>query len=225
MSVPVALAGLVDPDGPAARAWFTQELAKPEYHPTPNLLSKVIAWLFDRLDALLGAAAGGSPVPSVLGVAVGGALLVALVVAVSRVRRTRRVSGGSAPVLADLSLTRDQLRDRAQQAYAGGDFSAAVVWWYRALARQAADRTVLAAVENLTAHEIADRLAVAFPGLAAATQHGATLFDAVRYGHRTARREEADQLRELDRAVERARPQLPADPLAQREIVPVGGPR
>ncbi|MDQ2757470.1 MAG: DUF4129 domain-containing protein, partial [Actinomycetota bacterium] len=190
---PAGLAGLpqrgfdLDPDPGQARRWVEQELAKDDYRDRRSLLQQLLDWLRRRLDDLQNPPGGGGlsfPPFVIAGLAV---LVVAvLVVLASRVRRERRVAGGSATVLGDSTLTAAQLRARAAQALREGRHDDAVLDTVRAVAREADARTLLTDAPALTAHEIGRQLSTVFPEHAAAVTRATDRFDAVAYGHLSA---------------------------------------
>ena len=94
----------------------------------------------------------------------------------------------------------------ADEAYAEARYGDAVVAWFRALAREAADRTLLGPSAGLTAHEVALRLAPLFPDHAAALARSGDVFDVVLYGKLQVGRAEAEEVRDLDAALRSARP-------------------
>jgi hypothetical protein len=74
-----------------------------------------------------------------------------------------------------------EFRDRGR-AVREGRWNDAVIDFTRAIAREAADRTLLSDAPSLTAHEIGAQLAPVFPEHAEATARTMDLFDSVRYG-------------------------------------------
>lgn len=112
-------------------------------------------------------------------------------------------------VLEDPHLTARDYRDRAERAWRSGDWDAALLDSYRALAASADERTLLDDVPGRTAHEIALALATPFAEHAPALGDAADRFDDVRYGDRHATREQAERVRSLDSTLARTRPRLP----------------
>lgn len=198
----------LDPDGATARQWLTDELARAEYHQGPNPLQAVLAWLAARLGSLFGELGGGSGGSmSILGAVATLALVAAVAAMLLRVRGDRGRAGRARPgVLPRGEVTPAQWRSIADQAYAAQRYGDAVVAWFRALAREAADRTLLGPAAGLTAHEVALRLAPLFPAHAAALARSGDLFDAVLYGKLGVGRAEAESVRDLDAALRTARP-------------------
>ena len=102
---------------------------------------------------------------SILGAVVAVALVVAVAAMLLRVRGDRGRVGRARPgVLPEGEVTPAQWRTIADEAYAEARYGDAVVAWFRALAREAADRTLLGPSAGLTAHGVAPTPGAAFPG-------------------------------------------------------------
>ncbi|MFD0347693.1 DUF4129 domain-containing protein [Kitasatospora aburaviensis] len=82
----------------------------------------------------------------------------------------------------------------------------------RALVRALEERTLLDARPGRTADEAAAEAGRSLPEHAAALTAAARTFDDIAYGDRTADRAAYQLLRDLDQALERARPALAAAP-------------
>ena len=80
----------------------------------------------------------------------------------------------------------------------------------RALARGAADRTLLTDAPSLTAHEIGAQLAPVFPEHEPAIRRTMDLFDAVRYGRYAATEADAGIVRDTEATLRKAKPVLAA---------------
>jgi hypothetical protein len=109
-------------------------------------------------------------------------------------------------VLGGAILTAAQYRARAQQALLQERYAACVLDLLRAIARDAVERTLLEDAPSLTAHEIAARLATAFPAAGDELRWAADRFDAVAYGEADATRSDAERMVALDRTIAAARP-------------------
>jgi hypothetical protein len=140
----------------------------------------------------------------------------------TRIRAERRAVEDSTGVLGELALTASQYRDRGAAALREGRWNDAVVEYTRAIARDAADRTLLADAPSLTAHEVGQRLTPVFPAHEAAVGRSMDLFDAVRYGRYAASAGDADHLAETCKTLRDARPVL--DPLTPVEDRPSAAP-
>ena len=201
----------LDPTPAEARAWLEQELHRPNYQ--VPWLDSVLRWIMDHLRALLDGVsnlAGVSPVITGLMALVVIALLAWVL---PRVRREPAVAAGDEAVLEDLRITPRTYRDRAAKAFEDGHYDAAVLDGFRAIAKDMSDRTLLADAPGRTAQEVSLALARPFPGHADRLAHAANVFDAVRYGHRSATSEQAAEVQRLDAELVRTRPALTASPL------------
>jgi hypothetical protein len=222
----------VSPDGPQARQWLTEELAKDDYRDGRPLLSRIIEWVVDLINELLSRLNGTGPTgPGAPPIAV--ALVVGLVVAaiallLTRIRRERRTVTDSEAVLGDLDLTAPQFRDRGRAAMRDRRWNDAVIEFTRAIAREAADRTLLADAPSLTAHEIGLQLAPVFPDHLDTTSRTMDLFDAVRYGRYAATHDDARLAQDHDETLRKAKPVLAAlrdeAVVAQASFAAPGGP-
>lgn len=208
----------VSPSGPEARQWLAEELAKDDYRDGRPLLARVIEWILDQINDLLSrmnaptTAGEGAPPIAVAFVVV--LVIGALGLLLSRVRRERRAVSESKTVLGDLDLSAPEFRDRGQAAMRDGRWNDAVVEFTRAIAREAADRTLLTDAPSLTAHEIGTQLAPVFPDHADTTARTMDLFDAVRYGRYAATQADAGLVRTHDETLRKAKPVLVAAPSA-----------
>ncbi|MCG2799871.1 MAG: DUF4129 domain-containing protein [Cellulomonas sp.] len=206
---PLRLDVPVDPDASTARRWAEQELSDPIYHQGPSLLARFLDWVVEQVNALSQVSLTSSTgVLALLGVLV--ALVVVVLVVAGPVRRRRHATAAGGPaVLVDDVRTADRLRVDARAAAARGAWEAAVADWFRAVVRGLEERTVLDERPGRTADEAAGSAAHRLPELADALWDGARLFDDVVYGHRRAGPTDEARMRELDTAVQAARPVWP----------------
>jgi len=206
------LAQDLNPDGSEARQWLADELANDEYRDGRPLLTRIIEWLVDVITDLLsgfrvtGVSGGGAP-PIVVALVVV-VLLAGLALLLSRLRRERRTVTSSDAVLGDLNLSVVEFRDRGRASIREGRWNDAVIDFTRAIAREAADRTLLSDAPSLTAHEIGAQLAPVFPEHAEATARTMDLFDSVRYGRYAATEADARATQAHDETLRKARPVL-----------------
>lgn len=176
------------PDGDDARRWAEQELSDPRYadaRPTWfDLLARDIGRFFGELFTGGNTAAVGPGALIVVCIVIVAALVVALIVwgRPRSPRSTRRAS-------ADLLGSRDdrsaaQLRSDAERSARSGDWDAATILRFRALARALLERDLIDPAPGATAQAIAREIGGVFPGEAAAVRSAAVSFDDVRYlGH------------------------------------------
>lgn len=209
-----ALPGRLDPSNDEARSWLQAELAKPAYRDTRDPFTRALQaleqWLSDLLNGLHGPT---RPLPTLVAGLVVVALVALIAYALRFVRRTQRAPAGpNAPVLGDERLTADQYRARAQRALAEARYAACLLDLLRAIATDAVERTLLEDAPSLTAHEIAGRLASAFPSSERELRWAADRFDAVAYGDAEASRGDAERMVTLDLTISAARPVRREDP-------------
>jgi len=201
----------LDPTPAEARNWLEQELHRSSYQ--DSWLDSVLRWIIDHLRALLdgaGSLAGASPVITVLVALIVIALLVWVL---PKVRRGSVAAASDGDVLEDLTITPRTYRDRAAQAFAEGRYDDAALDGFRAIAKDMSDRTLLDDAPGRTAHEVSLALAPPFPDHADRLAQAANVFDAVRYGHRSATSAQASEVLNLDAELVKTRPVLAASPL------------
>lgn len=189
------------PDGDEARRWAEDELAKQAYQaakPTwfDQLSQSIVEFIADLFTA--GPSTAAAPFATVLIVIV---LLAAVVVALVVWGRPR--ASRSARRRTDLLGERDdrtaaQLRAEADRAAREGDWDAAVVLRYRAIARSLLERDLIAPAPGATAQAIAREAAAVFPGEATALASAASTFDRVRYLRLPASADDDGELKATD---------------------------
>jgi len=202
--VPTAAAP-VRPGREEARSWALDELAGREYaHARPGVTQRTAEWAIRWFQDLSGVGDAASLVA--LGI------LTAAVVAVAvwgiwRAGGLGRVARRSEhAVLRDPTATAADHRAAADRAAEAGDWSAAVLHRFRAIARTLEEDAVLSPQPGRTADEVAREAGRRLPQLAADLLTGARTFDDVCYGHRRVDRAADERMRALDDAVRRARP-------------------
>jgi len=215
MSRPVLLPRALEPSPGQARDWLREELARPAYHHQAPLLQRLADWLQEQWHRLLDLSQGATGLSPLVTALVAAAVIALLAFVLPRVRRERRVPGRGAAVLTDPLTTAAMYRARVAAALAEGRFDDALADAYRALTREAGDRTLLEDTPGSTAHEVALALAPRFPDEVDALRRAADLFDAVRYGERHLGRADAEEVVALDARLTRTRPvPTSADPAA-----------
>jgi hypothetical protein len=197
----------LDPSSPEAQQWLRDELAKGEYVTEPSWWQRFLEWLMRLLDPPRGG--GLSTWLMVLVVVLVLAVVAAVVLRIVRpeavARATRRAGSGAVD---EEGLRASDYRARSRTALERGDWDAALLDAYRALAAAAVERTLLVELPGRTAHEVAVSLAAAFPDHADALARAAAAFDDVRYGHRSTSQGQAHAALELDSVLLRTRPRL-----------------
>ncbi|MGT2425203.1 DUF4129 domain-containing protein [Amnibacterium kyonggiense] len=199
---------LVQPDAGTARDWLLDELAKPAYAAAqPSPFDRAVQAFLQWFTSLFDPKTSSTP-PIALAIA----LLVVLAVVVVALllfglpRRNRRSTVGSL-FGADDRRSAAEMRRASEAAMASGDFAAAVLERFRALARGLDERTLVAVFPGTTATGFAAVAARAFPSELEELRDAAALFDGVRYADEGATREDALSVFALDDRLAAARPQ------------------
>ncbi len=195
----------LDPSGDEARSWLRRELLHPEYH-QQNVVEQAITWLQRQVGKGIDAASHAPPLSTFAAMLVFLLLAGGLVWLLSRASRTARQPAAQGPILADESVSAEQLRTRAETALAEGRHAAALVDGFRALAVRQVERGRLDDLPGATAHEVAAALASAYPEQRERVGASAALFDQVLYGDRPATREQAAAVLALDDELAGRRP-------------------
>ena len=187
----------LDPSPEQGRGLLRRELLDPEYH-REDVVQRLLEWLRRRVLDVLEAASSAPPLSTLAAMAVGLLLVLALIWLATRTRASPRAATGPGAVLPDVSTSAAQWRERADRAHAEGRYSEALVDAFRALAAGQVEQGRLGESPGATAHEVAEALHAAYPAQADGMAEGARLFDLVLYGDRTATREQAELLLDLD---------------------------
>ena len=192
------------PGAQEAREAAEAELAKPVYHPVPDLLDKLWQWLIEHLDPTT--AIPGIP-PLLSGLIVLLVLVTCVVLLVVLLRRFRLVgrSRRAARRLFDDERDARALARAADAAAERGDWDAAVVERFRAIIRSLDERGLIEDYPGMTAHEAAVLGSSALEALGEELTRAAALFDAVRYGEVVSTEEQDAWMRDLARRVDAAR--------------------
>ncbi len=198
----------VDPEPPEARDWLIDELSKPVYQSAkPTLFDRIAAAIRDWIESLQFGDVQGPPAFG-LGVVIA-LVAVALVVAflifgLPRLNRRSSVTGSLFGD--DDSRTAAMMRRDAETSARAGDYSAAVVEMFRAIARGLAERTIVTTTPGTTATGFASRTGELFPGLTGRLTSGAAIFDEVRYLGRSGTAEQYRAIADLESELRTARP-------------------
>lgn len=199
------------PDGDEARRWAEQELADPRYADAKPTWFDLIArdigrFLADLFDSDNGANVGPSAL-IVVSLIVFGALIAALIIW-GRPRRAQAVRRPRGDLLgADDDRSAAQLRADAERSARGGDWDAATILRFRALARGLLERDLIDPSPGATAQAIAREVAVVFPVETAPVRSAAVSFDDVRYLRHPATAERYAELAATDDRLSTLRPE------------------
>ncbi|MEU1851937.1 DUF4129 domain-containing protein [Streptomyces sp. NPDC019990] len=194
-----------DPAREAAR----RELSKRMYHENdPSLFERALDAFWDWLDKLFNAVSTATP-GGTLGLVVVILAVVALVAALWwRLGTPRRRPTSSATLFDDRPRSAADHRSAAETHAAQGHWNQAVQERMRALVRALEERALLDIRPGRTADEAAAEAGRALPAHTDRLRTAAHHFDDVTYGGRPATEPSYQRIAELDRDLERTKPQL-----------------
>ncbi|MEW2634995.1 DUF4129 domain-containing protein [Streptomyces sp. NPDC048389] len=194
-----------------AREAAERELSRPMYHENdPSLLQRALNRFWEWVDRLFNSVSGGAP-GGALGLIVIVLVVAALVAALWwRLGKPQRTADTSDSLFDDRPRDASAHRAAAEKHAAAERWNQAVQERMRAVVRSLEERTLLDPRPGRTADEAAAEAGRPLPGHADELRAAARTFDDVTYGGRTADRQAYERLRELDLALERAKP-LTAD--------------
>ncbi|MGA5202131.1 DUF4129 domain-containing protein [Streptomyces variegatus] len=196
-----------DPAREAAR----RELSKRMYHEDdPSLFQRALDAFWDWLGKLFNAASTATP-----GGALGLIVIILAVIAVLaalwwRLGTPRRQPTSSAALFDDRPRSAADHRATAEAHAAQGHWNQALQERMRALVRALEERALLDVRPGRTADEAAAEAGRALPAHTDRLRTAARDFDDVTYGGRSATEQSYHRLAELDRDLERTKPQLAA---------------
>ena len=194
-----------DPAREAAR----RELSKRMYHENdPSLFQRALNAFWDWIDKLFGAAASATP-GGMLGLVVVLLAVLALLGALWwRLGAPRREPTTSAALFDDRPRSAAEHRAAAEAQAAQGHWNQAVQERMRAIVRSLEERALLDVRPGRTADEAAAEAGRALPSHTDRLRAAARDFDDVTYGGRRASEMSYQRIADLDRDLERTRPQL-----------------
>ncbi|GAA2762896.1 DUF4129 domain-containing protein [Streptomyces paradoxus] len=199
---------LTTPRDPAREA-ARRELSKRMYHEDdPSLFQRALDAFWDWLGKLLNAASTATP-----GGTLGLIVIILAVIAVLaalwwRLGTPRRQPTSSATLFDDRPRSAADHRATAEAHAAQGHWNQAVQERMRALVRALEERALLDARPGRTADEAAAEAGRALPAHTDRLRTAARDFDDVTYGGRSATEQSYHRIAELDRNLERTKPQL-----------------
>lgn len=173
------------PDGDEARRWAEQELQNPRYadaKPTwfDYLAEDIADFIAGLFSADTGQQVGNMALVIVIVVIV--AALITVLILWGRPRRSRRVKRSGSDLLGERDdRSAAQLRADAERSARGGDWDAATVLRFRAIARALLERDIIDPAPGATAQAIAREAAAAFGAHGVELAAAAGAFDDVRY--------------------------------------------
>ncbi|MDQ0601291.1 hypothetical protein QF037_005636 [Streptomyces canus] len=192
-----------------AREAAQRELSKRLYHENdPSWFQRALDAFWDWVDKLFSTAATATP-----GGALGLVVIILAVVAVLgalwwRLGTPRREPASSATLFDDRPRSAAEHRATAEAHAAQGHWNQAVQERMRAIVRSLEERALLDIRPGRTADEAAAEAARALPTRADRLHTAARDFDDVTYGGRRASRQSYQRIADLDRDLERTKPQL-----------------
>ncbi|MFJ3618649.1 DUF4129 domain-containing protein [Streptomyces iakyrus] len=194
-----------DPAREAAR----RELSKRMYHENdPSLFQRALDAFWDWLGKLFNAASTATP-GGTLGLIVVILAVIAVLAALWwRLGTPRRQPTSSATLFDDRPRSAADHRATAEAHAAQGHWNQAVQERMRALVRALEERALLDVRPGRTADEAAAEAGRALPAHTDRLRTAARDFDDVTYGGRSATEQSYHRIAELDRHLERAKPQL-----------------
>ncbi|MFF7893445.1 DUF4129 domain-containing protein [Streptomyces sp. NPDC007907] len=199
---------LTTPRDPAREA-ARRELSKRMYHENdPSLFQRALDAFWEWLGKLLNAASDATP-GGTLGLLVVVLAVVAVLAALWwRLGTPRRRPTSSAALFDDRPRSAADHRAAAEAHAAQGHWSQAVQERMRAVVRALEERALLDIRPGRTADEAAAEAGRALPAHTDRLRTAARDFDDVTYGGRSATEESYHRIAELDRDLERTKPQL-----------------
>jgi hypothetical protein len=213
LRLPPHAAAPLMPDGEEARELAERELSNPVYQaaePTPiDRIARAIAELFERLFDIELQGGWGSAFALIAAVVVV-IVIVAAFVVWGLPRASRRAPSKPIALFGqEERRTASELRRAAASHARNGEWDAAIVLRFRALARGTVERGVVETPPGATVHAFARAAARAFPASAADLEAAATAFDDVRYLRRPGTEDLYLRVAEVDDRVTASRPVSP----------------
>ncbi|MEU3335327.1 DUF4129 domain-containing protein [Streptomyces sp. NPDC006668] len=192
-----------------AREAARHELSKRMYHENdPSLFQRALNAFWDWVDKLFGTAATATPGGTLGLIVVLVAVLAVLGALWWRLGSPRRQPTASAALFDDRPRSAAEHRAAAEAHAAQGHWNQAVQERMRAIVRSLEERALLDVRPGRTADEAAAEAGTALPSQTDRLRAAARDFDDVTYGGRRASEMSYHRIAELDRDLERTKPQL-----------------
>ncbi|MEJ1921553.1 DUF4129 domain-containing protein [Microbacterium sp. KHB019] len=212
------------PDGDDARRWAEQELQNPRYADAkPTWFDYLAEDIAEFVSGLFSPDTGqqvGSTALVIVTVVIVAALITVLILW-GRPRASRRVRRRGGELLGERDdRTASQLRTDAERRAREGDWDAATVLRFRALARGLLERDIVDPAPGATAQAIAREGAAELGSLHAELAAAASAFDLVRYLQHPASEKSYRELVSIDDAVSKAHPAVRGPEQRSPESVP-----
>lgn len=205
----------VTPDGDEARRWAEQELSDPVYAVAqPTAIDRIARAISDFVTSLFDADLDGAwgPVFAIVAAVVIVVLIVVAFLVWGRPRSLARSRAVGAELFGETERRdADELRRGAASRATNGEWDAAIVLRFRALARGLAERGIVDTPPGATVHAFARTAGRAFPAHATGLESAATAFDDVRYLRRPGTAELYRRVADVDEALVSSRPAMLAE--------------
>lgn len=192
-----------------ARERARRELSSPRYaEDSPSWIQQALEWIWERVGSLVELASGGTTGRIVLVVAAS-ALVIGIAIIVRRARPDARARvAPDSTIFGARKLTAADYRTAADAAVEAGDWSAAVVERFRAVAAALEERGVVEPRVGRTADELAREARTSMPAIHADLQEATVVFDHVLYGGREAGPDDHRRVEQVDRSLHQPRRRL-----------------
>lgn len=205
-------AAAVEPEADEAREWLIRELARPVYDAArPSWFDLLVERFWEWLQSIqIGGTGGTSPVLFAVIALIVAAILLLAFRQWGAPHPQRRGRGSGVLFGEDDERDAATIRAAALAAAAAGDHALATTEMFRAVARALEERTIVTASPGTTARAFAVAAGAAFPNSADELVDASAVFDGVRYLGAAASADDFASIRELDRQLGAATPELDA---------------